>query len=137
MAQASSSLDQLDVDQRDALELLRRRPSLEAKVSELDDRLDADLRRRTRIARLEQPAAVVEVLGDRPTPGAAAQVWDQAAGRLHQHQAAFDLTAGIGPRPGFFDDNIYAERWSELIRVINAVVEQPSLGRSIEPPGFI
>lgn len=137
MTQATSSLNQLDADRRDALELLRRRPSLEAKVSELDDRLDADLRRRTRIARLEQPTAIIEVLGDRPTPGAAAQVWDQAAGSLHQHQAAFDLSVGLGPRPSFFDDNAFAVSRAAVddhVRAVASALEPRRL--EIEPPGI-
>lgn len=137
VAEATSSLVQLDFDHHDALELLRRRPSLEARVSELDDRLDADLRRRTRIARLEQPTAIIEVLGDRPTPGAAAQVWDQAAGRLHQHQAAFDLSVGLGPRPGFFDDTAYTESRRLVEQQMEAMVEVPhQRGRRIEPGGI-
>ena len=135
--EATARLDELDVDHHDALELLRRRPSLDAKVSDLDARLDADLRRRTRIARLEQPTAIIEVLGDRPSPGAPARAWDQAAGRLHQHQAAFDLAAGVGPRPGFFDNSAYVESRRLVEQQLEVVVDVPQQrGRGIEPPGI-
>ena len=137
VAKTATRLHQLDVDQHDAMELLRRRPTLEAKVAELDDRLDVDLCRRTRIARLEQPAAIVDVIGARPSPGATARAWDQAAGRLHQHQVAFDLTAGIGPRPGLIDKSAYTESRRLVEKELEATVQIPQhQARRIEPRGL-
>ncbi|MDO8363232.1 MAG: MobF family relaxase [Actinomycetota bacterium] len=137
VAKTTTRLRQLDVDQHDANELLRRRPNLEAKVAELDDRLDADLRRRTRIARLEQPSAIVDVVGARPSPGATARAWDHAAGRLHQHQAAFGLDAGVGPRPGLLDNGAYTDSRNLVERELEATVQVPQYrARRIEPPGL-
>ena len=83
----------IDLAQRtsEAKELLRRRPELESHVTEIDERLARNQRVRTRIARLEQPAAIVDTLGPRPRGAKKAHAWDQAAGLVHQHQAAFDI----------------------------------------------
>ncbi len=137
VAKTATRLRQLDVDLHDGMEVLHRRPTLEARVAELDDRLDADVRRRTRIARLEQPAAIVDVLGARPSPGATARQWDQAAGRLLQHHAAFNLAHGLGPRPGLLDNSAYTEARRLVERELEATVAVPHHRvRMIEPPGL-
>ena len=137
IGEANQRLEQIDEKLDHAHALISRRPSLETQVAEIDDRLDADLRRRTRIARLEQPTAIVAVLGERPAPGAAAHEWDQAAGRLHQHQAAFDITAGIGRLPGYFDNTAYAASHRHVEQEVKSVVYVPELpSRGIESPGI-
>ena len=137
VTKTATRLRQLDVDLHDAMGLVRRRPTLEAKVAELDDLLDTDLRRRTRIARLEQSAAIVGVLGARPSPGATARAWDQAAGRLHQHQSAFNLAAGVGPRPGLLDNSAFTESRRLVERELEATVPAPDHRvRWIEPPSL-
>ena len=137
IGEANQRLEQIDEKLNQAQALISRRPSLETQVAEIDDRLDADLRRRTRIARLEQPTAIVAVLGERPAPGAAAHEWDHAAGRLHQHQAAFDLTAGIGRLPGSFDNTAYAASHRLVEQEVKSVVYVPELpSRGIESPGI-
>ena len=90
------------------IDAARRTRHLGAKVTEISAELDADLRVRARVARLERPAGVVEVLGDRLASGPAATDWDHAAGRLLQHQAAFGIARGLGPQPGYFDETAYA-----------------------------
>ena len=74
---------------------------------QLCERLEYDLRVRTRITRLERPDAIINTIGERPAPGPAARQWDAAAGRLAQHQAAFDITDGLGRRPRLLDHNAY------------------------------
>ena len=71
----------------------RPRRELESRVvSDIDERLAHDLRVRTRIARLEQPSAIVDTLGPTPTRRPRRRRHGiSAAGRLHQHQAAFDI----------------------------------------------
>ena len=137
VTETATRLRQLDVDLHDATELLRRRPTLDSKVTELDDHLETDLRRRTRIARLEQPTAIVDVLGARPSPGATARAWDQAAGRIYQHQAAFNLAAGVGPRPGLLDNSAYTQSRRLIEKELEATVQVPQhRARRIEPPGL-
>jgi len=137
IAEAEATLVRIEQGVTDAGDVLRGRREMEATVIDLDDRLDADIRMRTRIARLEQPSAIVEVLGDRPQPGPAAQAWDRAAGRLHQHQAAFDLEQGLGRRPALLDNSAYTESRAEVERLMPSVVRTPQRrGREIESLGI-
>jgi conjugative relaxase-like TrwC/TraI family protein len=92
---AEKGLTTLDGRASEAKTLLRRQPELESDLDDIDDRLTDDLRVRTRIARLEQPEAIVNTLGPRPRHAPDAQAWDQAAGRLHQLQAALDIDDGL------------------------------------------
>jgi hypothetical protein len=48
------------------------------------------------------------VLGPRPT-GPGARGWDDTAGRLAQHQAAFDVTGGLGHTPRYVENSAYAD----------------------------
>jgi hypothetical protein len=103
------------IDQRVAAAeaLLRNRDGMESALEEIDERVERDLHIRTRITRAERPATVVDLLGERPSPGPAARAWDVVAGRLAQHRAAFDITDGLGPPPGYLDRSAYAEsHWS-------------------------
>ena len=88
--------------------------------------LDHDLRIRTRITRLERPDAIVNTLGDRPAPGPAARQWDAAAGRLAQHQAAFNITDGLGPHPNVLDHSAYSRSRDDVV----AAVEPLEIRRS-------
>ena len=121
-----------------ANEILRRRPEFESKIEAINERLDHDLRIRTRITRLERPGPIVKTLGDRPAPGPAARLWDTAAGRLAQHQAAFNITDGLGPRPSYLEQSVYTESRAfveeaiELIRPTRIIErEVPSIGLSL------
>jgi chromosome segregation ATPase len=88
--------------------LVDRRPELDLRVAEIDGRLGHDLRVRTRIARLEPPTTITATLGPRPRDPREARQWDQAAGRLQQHQAAFGIHDGIGASPPRLDHSAYA-----------------------------
>jgi hypothetical protein len=107
IAAAEGKLTDLAQRTSEAKEFLRRRPELESRVTEIDERLAHDRRVRTRIARLEQPSAIIDTLGPRPRGAKKAQAWDKAAGRVHQHQAAFDIQDGIGDWPGRYDRSAY------------------------------
>jgi hypothetical protein len=106
---AAANLDRLVPVEASATAVLHRRPELEATIGAIDEQLARDLHIRTRITKAERPAPVVDTLGERPAPGPAARDWDAAAGRLAQHQAAFEIAAGLGSRPGYFDRSAYAE----------------------------
>ena len=118
IAKAESKLTDLTQRTSEAKELIRRRPELESHVTEIDDRLAHDQRVRTRIARLEQPAAIIDTLGPRPRGAKKAQAWDQAAGRVHQHQAAFDIQDGIGDWPGRYDRSAYGASYEVVDEAI-------------------
>ena len=106
---AVSALERLRQNEAQAKEILRRRPESDRRIELINERLEHDLRVRTRITRLERPDAIVNTIGGRPAPGAAARQWDIAAGRIAQHQAAFDITDGLGRRPGVLDRSVYTE----------------------------
>ena len=106
---AATSLDRLVPVETSATAVLHRRPQLEATIGAIDEQLSRDLHIRTRITKAERPTPVVDTLGERPAPGPAARDWDAAAGRLAQHQAAFEIAGGLGRRPGYFDRSAYAE----------------------------
>jgi hypothetical protein len=126
---AEETLDRIDQRLAAAVALLRGRQGMESKLEEIDVRVERDLRIRTRITRAERPAAVVDVLGERPAPGPAARGWDAVAGRLAQHQAAFDITDGLGRRPSFLDRSAYAESRAE------SSAGSDRSGSRCEPPG--
>ncbi len=111
---AASTLEHLRQQEAQAKATLRRLPDFKAKIDEIDARLDHDLRIRTRITRLEPPDAIVNTIGDRPAPGPTARQWDAAAGRLAQHQAAFDITDGLGRLPGALERNAYNESRADV-----------------------
>jgi hypothetical protein len=73
----------------------------------------------------------------RPAPGPAAREWDAAAGRLAQHQAAFNPGDGRGSHPGSPNRTAYdesrarvEEHLASLRPTRGAVREVPSLGLS-------
>jgi hypothetical protein len=94
-----------------ARHIVSRRHEYEAAIDELDDTIAHDLRTRTRIARLEQPDAITDLIGPRPRPGGEAHEWDAAAGRIAQHQAAFELEDGIGPYEAMWDDTAFGDSY--------------------------
>jgi hypothetical protein len=122
---AETTLAHLSVKEAEATKILNGRMQVNSVVSGIDDRLAHDLRVRTRIARLEQPPAIVATLGQRPRSSREAVAWDRAAGRLHQHQAAFDIEVGLGREPGPLEQGTYATS--------QVVVQRITLARSMEP----
>jgi hypothetical protein len=134
---AEVTIDRIDQCVAAAEALLRSRRGMESKLEEIDERVERDLRIRTRITRAERPVAVVDVLGERPAPGPAARGWDAVAGRLAQHQAAFDIAYGLGGRPSYLDRGAFAHSRAELERLLPDVVRvREHRHRSIEPRGL-
>ncbi len=129
-------LERLRQQEAQAKATLRRRPDIEAKINEIDARLDHDLRIRTRITRLEPPDAIVNTIGDRPAPGPAARQWDAAAGRLAQHQAAFDITDGLGRRPSYLDRSAYADSHAVVEQLFEPVRPQRAIEREVPSLGI-
>ena len=118
-----------------ATDLLGDRPAVESQIAEIDDQLADDLRVRTRVARVEQPEAVVAVLGERPLPGADARSWDEASGLVLQHQAAFDIADGIGHYPGSRAGRAYIESYARVAEVV-APYEPAPPATEVEIEGF-
>jgi hypothetical protein len=131
IAAAESKLTDLAERAAEAKEFLRRRPELEAHVAEIDERLAHDRRVRTRIARLEQPPAIIDPLGPRPRGPKKAQAWDKAAGRVHQHQAAFDIRDGIGDWPGRYDRSAYGVSYEAVDDAIARLRPTPVVAREV------
>jgi hypothetical protein len=128
---AEQRIEQIRLSSTQAAEVLKRRPSLASNVAAIDDRLSNDSRVRSRIARLEQPKAITDALGDRPPAGPASREWDLAAGRLAQHQAAFDIDDGFGRRPSYLDDNAYSRSRESVIEIADPFI-RPVAPRAIE-----
>ena len=128
---AATELDRLQSLESSAAAVVQRRPELEATLGEIDERVERDLRIRTRITRAERPVAIVDVLGERPAPGPAARVWDAAAGRLAQHHAAFGIADGLGRRPSYLDRSAYAESHASIEELMEPLRPQRSIEREV------
>jgi len=133
---AVSKLEHLRQEKAQAKSDLRRRSELEMKIDAIDDRLDHDLRIRTRITQLEPPDAIISTIGDRPAPGPAARQWDTVAGRLAQHQAAFYLADGIGRHPDSMDNTAYAESQARIEVWLSSLRPTGNLERKIPSRGL-
>ena len=116
--------------------VVARRPQLEQELGAIEDQLTIDRRVRTSIARLDQPDAITNAIGNRPAPGPSARTWDDAAGRLAQHQAAFNIAQGIGPQPRWDRNNAYKHSHQALAATISATRPAPVRRIEIELPGI-
>ena len=95
-------------------------------------RLDSDRRARARVA-VGEPS-IVERLGDRPPLGPAFGLWDEAAGRLAQHRAAFGVEAPIRPAISL-DDTARSESERAAVAAVaaldHALCRSKEAGRSL------
>lgn len=119
-----------------AAAVVAQRPQLEQELGTIEPQLTIDLRVRTSIARLDQPDAIVNALGHRPAPGASTRTWDDAAGRLAQHQAAFNITEGFGGIPRWDRKSAYTQSYRTVEEAIAVVRPAPSRTVQIEPTGI-
>jgi conjugative relaxase-like TrwC/TraI family protein len=139
---ARAELTRLDSDQRAVVRQMRRaealdkcRPQLMAERTTIRAQLDRDARARVPGAADRLPPHVLDRLGP-PPPGAPAQLWHDAAGRLAQHHAAFELagTTLLGNPPRPIGDDAYASSHRAAVKAIERL--DRALGRqpAIEPP---
>jgi conjugative relaxase-like TrwC/TraI family protein len=128
---AEQRIEQIRRSSTQASDVLKRGPSLASNVAAIDHRLSNDSRVRSRIARLEQPKSITGAIGDRPPPGPASRDWDLAAGRLAQHQAAFDIDDGFGRQPGYLDHSAYSQSRDSVIEIAHPFI-RPVAPRGIE-----
>ncbi len=109
-----------------AAAVVAQRPQRERELGTIEEQLKIDRRVRTTSSRLDQPDAITGVLGRRPAPGTSARTWDDAAGRLAQHQAAFVIAEGFGPRPRWDRDNAYTQSYRMVEEAVAIVRPTPS-----------
>ena len=136
---AETTLAHLSVKEAETTKVLNGRTQANAAVSDIDDRFAHDLRVRTRIARLEQPAAIIDTLGQRPRSGMEAAGWDRAAARLHQHQAAFSIELGVGPRPDDRDLSAYSASRASVAMLVERLrpeIESPTVSVHVPEIGL-
>lgn len=117
---------------------LRDRPNLERARHGIRRELDRDLSSRASSIADDLPDHMLDRLGPRPEHGAARDLWDDAAARLDQHAAAFEVSHG-------YRHLGQSWRWEATAIVVNGrAVSQAcerldrSLGRApaIEAPGL-
>ncbi len=111
-------------------------PELRAERALIGHSLEEDARLRGHEATRKLPAMVMERLGPSPVRGPERDLWQDTAGRLAQHHAAFELhgTTLAGPTPRPFGPDAYAaSHWAALQAVERL---DRTLGRQpeIEPP---
>ena len=129
-AKAAARIEQLEASQVAAAMVLAARPAHDATIAAINQRLAHDTRIRSRAARLERPTQLIETLGPRPAPGPAARSWDAAAGELDQHQAAFNVTDGLGPNATYMTRSAYTLNW-ERMEQLTVAVRPPEVDRRI------
>ena len=120
---AVSSLEQLSEAETQATTTVRQHLTHKSKIDTINEQLNHDLRIRTRITRLEPPDTIINTIGMRPAPGPAARQWDTAAGRLAQHQTAYNITNGIGHQPKTFERNAYTTNRNDIEALIFPITQ--------------
>ena len=110
----------------EARAVLADRAPLDNRLADIDQQLGDDLRIRTRIVSLEQPDHIVDVIGERPTPGSPAREWDRVAGQLDQHLDAYQHD-GIGTDA--IDRTTETMRLQQIEQIIQPYQRQHALER--------
>ncbi len=93
-------------------------------------RLEFDVKARAAVLGEDPPAYLAERLGPRPSYGASAKLWDQAAGRIDQHRRAFDVDGQslLGRQP-HWDDHAHAKSHQAAMKAIERL--DCALGREM------
>ncbi len=113
-----------------------RQPGLRDELAAIVRRLDADRRARASAVAADPPAYHIGRLGRRPAGGGAAALWDDAAGRVAQHHAAFKMPEQklLGPEPRLLDDNAYTASRGAAVAAIDRLDRVFGRQPEIEPP---
>ncbi len=130
LAQLRDEIPDAESQLREATAASEQVPVLEAERNDVQRQLDSDAAVR---ASDLLTTAVFDRVGARPDDPSAARLWDEAAGRLPQHQAAWGLTDAMGRSPQIFGDAYalsYRAAVADVERLDRALGRQPA----IEPP---
>ncbi len=132
MAELDAHRPELEAALERAQATIRERPSLDRERHGIRRELDRDLAARIPGLIADPPDHLVDRLGPRPAQGAAADLWDEAAARIDQHCAAFDVTT-LGRSRGWDDTAFDASQRaaSEACESLDRTVERVY---TIEPP---
>lgn len=145
IVETESRLAQLDADERAAIDRLRQAnqldkqsPQLMAEHTIIQHKLERDVEARGRRLATAPPAAILDRLGGLPENPKHERLWIDAAGKIAQHQAAFDgpVWRMIDGAHGVDDDLVAASRRSahQAVQRLDHAREQQRL--AIEPPGL-
>ena len=124
----TGQLGELRHDLADARRLNARRPELETRLHDIDWQLTNDRRIRTRQLRRDPPERITDAIGQRPVEGDRIRTWDNAVGYLDQHQAAHDLTAGLGPSQGPSITRAFLHSRALAASTANRLTQQNGIG---------
>lgn len=137
-----SSIKEISNDLGPRLAYEARRPELQAQLGHVQDVLDADQQGRSQLLDGRDLALIVDHLGPEPEGAAAGELWQDAAGRIAQHRAAFDITDGtlLGAQPSYFTVDAYAishrAAVSSIDQLDRALGRIPEQVLDIEPLGL-
>ncbi|MCP3856217.1 MAG: relaxase domain-containing protein [Actinomycetia bacterium] len=129
-------LQGLDRKLNRAENLNTQRPALETRLTDITTRLDGDTNIRSRQTRHHTPDRITNTLGNRPAGGTTAQAWDQAAGKLDQHQTAYGLTSGLGPQQGDKLPDGFLQSRGLAATAIRHLTQNGHQEQAIEHPGL-
>ena len=113
---------------------IRERPSLDRERHGIRRELDRDLAARVPGLVADPPDHLLDRLGPRPEHGAAARLWDEAAARIDQHCAAFDVTT-LGRSRGW-DDTAFDASQRAASKACESLDRSVGKVHAIEPRGL-
>jgi hypothetical protein len=112
-----------------------RHPELQLEQTTIARQLDHDRSQHAERLATKTPTAIVDSLGQRPTDGARAALWDDAVGRLAQHHTAFGEPGGelVGRKPRLLGDEAYAASYWPTVKAIEHLDRALGREQEIEP----
>ena len=139
LAEIEGRLPALRSSVAEAQETLRERSALERERQGLRQQLGRDLDARKESLGADPPDYVVDRLGRRPKSGSDVELWDEAAARIDQHRAAFDV-GEIGPILGsslpVWERSAFATSQREAVNACDRLDRGLGRAREIEPSGL-
>ena len=138
LAEIEGRIPELRSSLAKAQEPLKSRPELDRERQGLRQRLDKDLDARKEGLAANPPHYMVEMLGPRPQRETDVGLWDDAAARIDQHRAAFEITGGpgLGSAMASWERSAFATSQREVERAWDRLDQGLGRGHEIEPPGL-
>ena len=134
MTELQGHRPQLEAALEQAQATIRERPSLDRERHGIRRELDRDLAARVPGLVADPPDHLLDRLGPRPEHGAAARLWDEAAARIDQHCAAFDVTT-LGRSRGW-DDTAFDASQRAASKACESLDRSVGKVHAIEPRGL-